>query len=276
MKVLSLFDGMSCGQIALNKASIKYDSYIASEIDKFAISVTQSNFPKTHQGGDVRGININNCDLLMGGSPCQGFSKAGKNLNFNDPRSRLFFEFMRILRQTKPKYFLLENVVMKKEWQKIISHEVGITPVEINSSLVSAQNRKRLYWTNIPFDLPDSRGIAWGDIREYNVDDRYYYSKKGLAWIQRHSERTGKKLRIWGNDEKCQMIEASHYKNYSSQRFFGIEDRKGLRYITPKECLRAQTVPDSYAMPVSNTQKYKMAGNGWTIDVISHILSGIR
>ena len=157
LNVLSLFDGMSCGQLALKKAGIKVNKYFSSEIDKYAIKVTQANFPDTIQLGDVKAITSNQVgtiDLFIGGSPCQGFSFAGKQLNFNDPRSKLFFEYARLLKEIKPKYFLLENVRMKKESQDIISKCLGIEPIAINSNIVSAQNRYRLYWTNIPFTMP--------------------------------------------------------------------------------------------------------------------------
>lgn len=276
MNVLSLFDGMSCGQIALERAGIKVDKYFASEIDKYAISVCLNNYPNTIQIGDVQKVNVSylpKIDLIFGGSPCQGFSFAGKQLNFEDPRSKLFFEYVRILkeiREINPNVkFLLENVKMKKESENVISEILGVKPILINSQLVSAQNRQRLYWTNIDNVIsPEQKNITWKHIREHDVDDRFYYSEKALAWIKRHSERKNKKLRIWGDDEKIQMIEASHYKNYSAQRFFGIEDTKGLRYITPLECERAQTLPDNYTDLVSNTQRYKMTGNGWTVDVI--------
>jgi len=168
MNVLSLFDGMSCGQIALNKLGIKYDNYFASEIDKYAIQVTQKNYPNTKQIGsvvDVKGEDLPNIDLLIGGSPCQGFSFAGKQLNFDDPRSKLFFEFVRILKETKPKYFLLENVKMKKEYYDVITDILEVEPIEINSSLVSAQSRKRMYWTNIPYIVkPKDKNIMLSDI----------------------------------------------------------------------------------------------------------------
>ena len=142
--------------------------------------------------------------------------------------------------------------------------------------MVSEQNRKRLYWTNIPgIKQPIDKQIGWGKIREFGVADNFYYSKNGLDWLKRHGERKGKQLAVWSENEKCQMIEASHFKNYSSQRFFGIEDEKGLRYITPIECERAQTVPDNYTECVSNTQRYKMLGNGWTVDVIAHIFRSL-
>lgn len=277
--VLSLFDGMSCGQIALNRSGISYGKYYASEIDKHAIKVTQHNYPDTIQIGDVtkvKGSDFPKVDLLIGGSPCQGFSFAGKQLNFDDPRSKLFFEFVRLKNETQPKFWMLENVVMKKQYERIISNYLGVEPILINSSLVSAQNRKRLYWTNIPgIKQPIDKQIGWGKIREFCVADNFYYSENALNWLKRHGERKGKQLAIWGENDKCQMIEASHFKNYSSQRFFGIEDEKGLRYITPIECERAQTVPDNYTACVSNTQRYKMLGNGWTVDVVAHIFRGL-
>lgn len=154
--VLALFDGMSCGQIALGRAGITYDNYYASEIDKYAMKVTMANYPNTKQIGSVTEVDVTTLpkiSLIIGGSPCQGFSNAGKGLNFDDPRSKLFFEYVRILNEVKrinPEVkFLLENVKMKKEWQDIISEQLGVQPIEINSALVSAQNRKRLYWTNI-------------------------------------------------------------------------------------------------------------------------------
>jgi DNA (cytosine-5)-methyltransferase 3A len=152
MNVLSLFDGLSCGQIALNRVGIKYDKYYSSEIDKHAIKVTQHNYPNTIQLGDVtkiKGSDLPKIDLLFGGSPCQSFSSAGTRTGF-DGKSGLFWEYVRVLDEVKPTYFLLENVVMKKEWEKIITDVLGVEPIKINSSLVSAQNRVRLYWTNIP------------------------------------------------------------------------------------------------------------------------------
>lgn len=186
INVLSLFDGMSCGQIALNKLGIKVNNYFASEIDRHAIKVTQSNYPNTIQIGDVtkvKGADLPNIDLLIGGSPCQGFSFAGKQLNFEDPRSQLFFEFVRLLEETKPKYFLLENVKMKKEYQDIISSYLGVEPIMINSNLVSAQSRVRYYWTNIPIKgLPNDKGILLKDITEDGLQSL------GLAQRGRYDE----------------------------------------------------------------------------------------
>lgn len=174
IKVLSCFDGISCGMVALDQAGIKVDEYYASEIDKYAIKVSEKNYPNIKHIGDVtkvKGADLPKIDLLIGGSPCQGFSFAGKQLNFNDERSKLFFEYVRLLEETKPKYFLLENVKMKKEYQDVISKYLGVEPIEINSALVSAQNRKRLYWTNIPnIQQPKDRGILLKDIVHENTD----------------------------------------------------------------------------------------------------------
>lgn len=179
MNVLSLFDGMSCGRIALERCGYKIDRYFASEIDKYAIKVAAANYPDTIHLGDVRDVmwpetfEGEKIDLLLGGSPCQGFSFAGNQLNFDDPRSRLFWEFVRILKEAKPRYFLLENVRMKKQSQDVISEALGVQPIAINSNLVSAQNRYRLYWTNIPFlMMPVDKGIKLKDILEDGFVDR--------------------------------------------------------------------------------------------------------
>ena len=277
INVLSLFDGISCGHIALDKAGIPINKYYASEIDKYAIKVTNKNYPETINLGDVTTVSgelfTEKIDLLIGGSPCQGFSQAGKMKNFNDSRSKLFWEYVRILQEVKPKYFLLENVVMKQEWQDIISEALGVKPIMIDSSLTSAATRKRLYWTNIPgVGQPEDLGITFGDIRERDVQEgSIYYTDKGIDWIRRHEKRTGKTLRIIGDSDKMQMLEASMYKKYSSQRFFGIEDTHGLRYITVTECERCMNVPDGYTDCCSNTQRYKQLGNGWEVNTITHI-----
>ena len=282
INVLSLFDGISCGHIALDKAGIPINKYYASEIDKYAIKVTNKNYPETINLGDVTTVSgelfTEKIDLLIGGSPCQGFSQAGKMKNFDDPRSKLFWEYVRILQEVKPKYFLLENVVMKQEWQDIISEALGVKPIMIDSSLTSAATRKRLYWTNIPgVGQPEDLGITFGDIRERDVQEgSIYYTDKGLDWIRRHEKRTGKTLRIIGDSDKMQMLEASMYKKYSSQRFFGIEDTYGLRYITVTECERCMNVPDGYTDCCSNTQRYKQLGNGWEVNTITHIFRTLK
>ena len=182
MNVLSLFDGMSCGQQALKELGINYDNYYASEIDQYAIEIAKKNFPNTIHVGDVKnlkGDTLPQIDLLMGGSPCQGFSFAGRGLNFDDPRSALFFEFVRLLKETNPKYFLLENVRMKQQHQDVITDHLGVRPININSSLLSAQNRVRLYWTNIPnIQQPNDLGLVLSDILEDCVEEKYFVGEK--------------------------------------------------------------------------------------------------
>jgi len=275
--VVGLFDGISCGQVALNRAGIEYEKYYASEIDTHAIKVTQHHYPNTIQLGDICQIDedtLPDIDLLIGGSPCQGFSMAGKRLNFNDPRSKLFFEFVRILKACNPKYFLLENVGMKQEWQDAISKELGVQPIIINSNLVSAQNRKRLYWTNIPnIAQPTDKQLFWDSVFEENAKC-YHYTQKALDWLVATDKRK-KRYKVYHRTDqvKMQMIEASHHKLYSNQRCFSVSDNGGLRFISPLECERLQTLPDNYTSMISNTQRYKTIGNGWTVDVIAHIFS---
>ena len=441
MKVLSLFDGMSCGQIALKKLGVTVDEYYASEIDKYAIQVTQKNFPKTIQVGDVSLLDPNDfqdIDLILAGSPCQGFSFAGKQLAFDDPRSVLFFEFVKLLKAIQPKYFLLENVKMKKEFLEVITEEVSkcypnfsdgsdlfgnrIEPILINSSLLSAQSRQRYYWTNIPgIKQPEDKGIVLKDILEQDPDeiyqiseakkDRVLNSKRGKgyfytesdpkigtviagyhkeptdgSYIEQHkpvkkTERNRRHLRQL--DEKSLCMTATMYKGagnngmtlvpqkpkqigiavdvnghdilkrvysdegksptlntmgggnrepkvmvdsyrevrteeakkarkehrektgkdhtpFRSKELVPRDDGKvgtitpGLnqnhkisltkqtdqevywRKLTPLECERLQTVPDGYTDSVSNTQRYKMLGNGWTVDVVAHILKNME
>ena len=307
-----MFDGCSCGQVALKRLGVNIEKYYASEIDKYAIQITQNNHPDTIQLGDItqiKGSTLENIDLLMGGSPCQGFSVAGKQLNFNDPRSKLFFEFVRILKECKPRYFLLENVKMKKEIQNIISETLGVQPIEINSSLVSAQNRKRLYWTNIPdVKQPEDIGIMLKDILETGVVDRdksycldanYWkgtnveqYIKKcrrQIAFTERRTEEAKKIrrefMRKYGRDfcprrSKEMVVREDGKMNcltatYSYKEHTIIDEKLYYRKLTPIECERLQTLPDNYTEDVSNSQRYKMIGNGWTIDVIAHILKNI-
>jgi len=307
MNVLSLFDGMSCGQIALNKLGIKYNKYFASEIDKYAIKVTQDNFPKTIHLGDIKKIDFKSLpkiDLLMGGSPCQGFSIAGKHLNFNDPRSALFFEYIRALHDLKPKYFLLENVKMKKEHQEIISEYMGVEPVMINSSLLSAQNRVRLYWTNLPISQPKDRKIYLKDVLEnglvdrdksYCIDANYFKGTNVEQYLLKKRrqvvfEKTDKPLKLGGIHGKTGKVSQGgrvYHESGKSVTLMGLsggwEGKTGpyhddycIRKLTVLECKRLQTVPDDYKMNVSNTQAYKMLGNGWTVDVIVHILKGMK
>jgi len=311
--VLSLFDGMSCGQIALNRVGIEYDNYFASEIDKHAIKVTQTNYPNTIQLGDVtkvKGSDLPTIDLLIGGSPCQGFSFAGKGLNFEDPRSKLFFEFVRLKNETQPKYWMLENVKMKAEHQNIISEILGVKPILINSGLVSAQSRERLYWTNIPItELPKDKGIFLKDIIEIGepIKDKSQtilatlYKENAKSMIKRNkagllvkmsSENqrikelsiTDRGIRPHRNDKRksgISEIGTIHYPDTKSYTITANHAPKvlteiiGWRKLTPKECERLQTVPDNYTDCVSDTQRYKMLGNGWTVDVIAHIFGSL-
>jgi len=375
--VLSLFDGMSCGQLALQKAGIKVKQYYAAEIDKYAIQVTQKNFPNTIQLGDVtkvKGADLPIIDLIIGGSPCQGFSFAGKGLNFEDPRSKLFFEFVRLIKECNPKWFFLENVRMKKEHELVISQYMKVAPIEINSSLVSAQNRVRLYWTNInekPYGLfgdmvadipqPKDQGVLLQDVLEDNVPDKFYLTDKALARIEKAAtlgikakidplksgtitlknqsgqlaidnsttliENLKGCLKFGITDEAKQLRKESMAKGkdhtpFQKKQINEIDfekmntlttaitkdniiceimgnkantltpdaylatgernrDENGkavltsmcdrrLRRLTPTECERLQTVPVGYTDGVSDTQRYRMLGNGWTVDVIAH------
>jgi len=380
MNVLSLFDGMSCGRIALERCGFKVDNYFASEIDKFAIKVAKANYPDTVHLGDVSKIRTRDdhimyfdgddvdtpqlmkirqakIDILIGGSPCQGFSFAGGQLAFDDPRSKLFFEYVRLLKELKPKYFLLENVNMKQEYQDIISSLLGVEPIRINSNLVSAQNRDRLYWTNIPvLNPPRNRNIMLKDILEdgwtdrdksHCIDANYfkggnlksYFQKnrrqlvfdmeldgtglilaghadlKGHDYNRRVYDPEGKAPSLCaasgGNLEPKVLLRGARIVNRRldedgkrkdndksiplKSRVEVREDEKSnclstiykdsivadidqlqWRKLTPLECERLQTVPENYTDHVSNTQRYRMLGNGWTVDVICHILEGMR
>jgi DNA-cytosine methyltransferase len=235
--VLSLFDGISCGALALQRANIKYNNYYASEINKYAIQVTQHNFPNTIQLGDVTKIksaDLPKIDLLIGGSPCQGFSFCGKQLNFEDPRSKLFFEFVRLLKETSPKYFLLENVRMKKEYQDVISEHLGVSPIMINSSLVSAQNRVRLYWTNIPnVAQPKDINLSIFDILEIKPDIKINKLKKSLQIEE--IGRGGQGYRVYSlNGKSPTLISSSGGLAGTANCLIKIPQNQ-KKYI-PKEC----------------------------------------
>lgn len=287
MNVLSLFDGMSCGQIALNQLGFKVDNYFASEIEPYAIKVAKKNFPNTHHIGDVtkvKGSNLPKIDLLIGGSPCQGFSFAGKQLNFNDPRSALFFEFVRLLKETNPKYFLLENVKMKQESEDVISQYLGVKPIIINSSLVSAQNRIRLYWTNIPnITLPEDKGILLKDIiydDEYKVftDIRITNTKKKtknyVKWDLSGKQYWSQQDRAYYKNGKICTLPKAHPSNKLN---ILLDYEKDIyRRLHPIEAERCQTVPDNYTDCVPTNKRLEMLGNGWTVDVIKHIFRNIN
>ena len=368
--VLSLFDGMSCWRLALERAWIPVRSYYASEIDKYAIQVSKKNYPDIHQIGDVEWVEVFytitwgidywyriksewsyyglwSCwlDLLIGGSPCQWFSNAGKGLNFKDHRSKLFFEFVRILKEAHPSYFLLENVPMKEERIKIINQELwGIQPTIINSSLVSAQSRERLYrvgkrvgerYKMIYIPLPEDKKLTLKDILQDKVEEKYMLSEQLVNGFLNKSSVFRDRFKITNPEEKgaclttnnqwscitqsyilCNINPSGSGQNgnvYSSEgksptlttnkwewpkilqlprgaNKWGIFEQKTptlssnsrsynnllhdgycLRRLTPIECERLQTLPDNYTAGVSNSQRYKMLGNGWTVDVIAHI-----
>ncbi len=304
MNILSLFDGMSCGQLALNRANVHYDKYYASEIEKNSIKVTQHNFPNTIQLGDVSKVNgkdLDKIDLIMGGSPCQSFSFAGKmkGMATKDEKeilslesylslkeagfefegeSYLFWEYVRLLKETNPTYFLLENVMMKDYWKKVISDTLGVEPIMINSNIVSAQDRKRLYWTNIPnVGQPDDLGLHLRDIMEksvadkYNITERFYKKKEGTL---SYSKSRGN---IRPPERKSKTLTTSgHGISNSGSTNIKLSDDY-LRIPTPLECERLQTVPDNYTnVGLLDSHRYKMLGNGWTVSVISHIFKNIH
>lgn len=394
MNVLSLFDGISCGRVALERANINVKKYYASEIDKYAIQVSQNNYPDIIRLGDINNwenwdIDWSSIDLILAGSPCQGFSFAGKQLAFDDKRSALFFRFAEILSHVKSVNpdvkFLLENVRMKKDYERVITSVVGVEPIMINSALVSAQNRKRLYWCNWHVEQPDDKGILLKDIihetRDVAITQRPRGKNKGAVLIEKSPALT---INSWEHNhllfavdkEKSNCITSNigrttdreyFYKNqgqlvyclqpyivsfdktlqildkevikgkigyfrsgsqsnrvYSihgkavtlcgdagggaakmGQYLFGCitpdkiekrqngqrfnkgekiytltaQDKHGIlidgyiRRLTPIECERLQTLPDNYTAGISNSQRYKCLGNGWTVDVIAHILN---
>jgi site-specific DNA-cytosine methylase len=283
MNVLSLFDGISAGQLALERSGINVNNYYASEIDRYAIHITNKNFPNTNQLGSITDwnkwdIDFSTIDLVIGGSPCQGFSFAGKQLNFDDPRSKLFFDYVNILNHIKvlnPNVkFVLENVRMKQEYQDVISKFLSVPPMLINSSLVSAQNRPRLYWTNIEkLDLPSDENILLSDIIEENeVKNKYYLTKKGVDYMGRL--RNGKPRWEYHKNPlngKAACLTANMYKGVP----YGVV-KELSRKLTPIECERLQTFPDNYTEGVSDTQRYKALGNGWTVSVITYIFSKMK
>jgi DNA (cytosine-5)-methyltransferase 3A len=284
MNVLSLFDGMSCGQIALERAKIKVDNYYASEIDKHAIKVTQHNYPNTIQLGDVTQVDTSTLpkiDLLIGGSPCQGFSTSGKMLNFDDPRSKLFFEYVRILKEVNPKYFLLENVVMKKEWEDVISDYLSVEPHLFNSVLTSAQSRKRLYWTNIPnVSEPQDMNISLIDILEHKdmVNSAGIRGRK----INKDDVKLTQCLEVRSkeaNKSNCltTVKKDTVLTNLPSGKHIDVYNKKlPYRHLTKIERCRLMNIPDNYLDIISDNQAVNMTGNGWEINMITHILKNIK
>lgn len=303
MNVLSLFDGLSCGMIALERAGIPVSNYFASEIDKYAIKVSEKNYPNIIRLGDVTKVtykegvlysengqwNVGKIDLVLAGSPCQGFSLAGKQLAFNDERSKLYFEFERILKEVNPKHFLLENVKMKQEYKDFISERLGVTPVAINSKVVSAQSRGREYWTNISFTQPVNKCITVKDVLDnysgnaISADDTTKQLNTLLS-TSKYSDNyswcydtLGRILVTRPDGLKIQRIGRIAFGQHQTEIVTCVTtpyvfDGKIIRKVTPEECEKLQTVPVGYTSCVSDSQRYKMLGNGWTVDVIAHIL----
>jgi DNA (cytosine-5)-methyltransferase 3A len=274
MNVLSLFDGIRCGRIALERAGIPVTNYYASEIDSKAIAVAQRNYPDTIQLGDItklKGEDLPEIDLLMGGSPCQGFSMIGKNLAFNDPRSKLFFEFVRLLGEVKPKHFLLENVKMKKDYLNIISGYLGVKPKCIDSSLVSAQSRVRYYWTNIPnVTQPQDLGITLGDV----IDKSYKDYRIPKNWQKRVPPELPEYCDPYNKKAITSGKSTSLRTNVNNGNMW-VKVPEGYRNLNREEAESLQTVPHGYTKVLSEAQAKKCLGNGWTVDVLAHIFKEI-
>jgi DNA (cytosine-5)-methyltransferase 3A len=280
MNILSLFDGISCAQIALQRAGVQYDNYFASEVNKYAIAITQRHYPATMQIGCVKRIQsmyLPNIDLLVGGSPCQGFSFAGKQLNFKDPRSALFFQYVKLLKELKPKYFLFENVLMKREFINIISNQLGVTPVKINSSLVSAQRRSRLYWANFKINQPKDRGVLLGDvfIDGKDITNKIWKDTRGAVGnafaIKKIVTLSDKSYCLTATGQKITNRGATNVKIGSKYYSLGI-----------KTCERLQTLKDNYTKVIVNNKiisdhiRHSLIGNSFTVDVIAHIFKELK
>lgn len=287
MKILSLFDWISCWQQALNNLWIKDYTYFASEIDKSAIEITMKNFPNTVQLWDVTKLNLAwNFDLLIWGSPCQWFSFAWKQLNFNDPRSALFFEYVKILKEIKPKYFLLENVRMKKEYQDIISDNLfWIEPVRINSNLLTANNRDRLYWVwelqsdgsykKVDIKQPEDKNILLKDIITLDYkDDKYYLRDDQYKYLKDFWCKNSFWWKINNLNWKASPILKSYWK--CSWNWWKIKDNKWIRIYTPNECEILHWLPINYTEWISDNKRYSTIWNGWTIPVIEYIFSHLK
>lgn len=324
INVLGLFDGISCGQVALERAGIEVGKYYSSEIDKYAIQVTEENYPNTVQLGDITKwkkwkIDWASIDLIMAGFPCQAWSVAGKMKGDKDPRGALVHDLIKVWKKVKkhnPKVkFLFENVKMKTEFIEYISELFGVEPIEINSSLVSAQNRRRLYWTNIKgIEQPKDENILFKDVVAWSRSTRYPKNKE--KYVEERSRFDGKantlttgsgcalfssknyvlaacrgrKPRIVEKlfDGKSSCLTASYFKGLDADNRPGLIHRKslgknyqdarknGFRMLTPNECEFLQTLPNNYTSSISNSQRYKAIGNGWTVDVIAHILKNMK
>lgn len=324
INVLSLFDGISCGQVALNRLGIKVNEYFASEIHDKSIQITQKNFPNTIQLGDISNIsyvngilktktasyNVGKIHLVIGGSPCQSFSLGGIKRGFSDPRAKLFLEFVRLLNEVKPDYFLFENVKMEKHNSDKISKMLGVEYIQINSCLVSAQKRRRYYWTNIPnVSQPKDLNIDIHSIISKTTDSKFYYEDRAKRYIlsrrrilltskrkkapcliaSYHKAKDGMFLCV-DNNGKVDLKTADYLRNkfkksvgnYKRKSYYlTLLDKEDLskikiRRFTPEECEKLQTLPEGYTDGLSQTNRYVIIGNGWTVDVVAHILSGIK
>ena len=301
IKVLSLFDGMSCGRIALEKIGITPLVYYASEIKDDAIQVTQENYPDTIQLGDITELSneriqmLGNIDLLIGGSPCQNVSQAMKKEYRNGlkgDKSKLFFEYVRVLKEVKPKYFLLENVgSMTKEDKMTVSELLGVEPIRINSKLVSPQLRNRLYWTNIPnITQPEDKNIMLNDILTEGWSDR----EKARCLLESDSRPLTSPLKMFHRYRKFNTLvfkSEEHYKKcvaHYNENFKGMSAKEidesgiisdvygGVRYLNQEELEALQTVPKGYTSSLTRNQAAGLLGDGWTVDVIAHILSFMK
>jgi DNA (cytosine-5)-methyltransferase 3A len=314
MNVLSLFDGISCARVALDRAGIEVNAYMASEIDKNAIKVSEKNYPDIIRVGSVVGLEVEGqVDLLIGGSPCQDLSIAKKDRKGLDgDRSGLFWEFLRIKKECNPQWFVLENVAsMSKADRDIITREMGVEPAMFNASLVSAQSRKRLFWTNIPFDLPEDRRILLKDILQPDgeVDERMVVDGKAYTLTASYAKATPSPAQVEHNIEKGQRTMVRIGRDIGRRLVDGhradadtsvpyerrIETREDdkcgtltsvtkdnlvvgerIRKLTAIECERLQGLPDNYTEGVAMTHRYKCLGNAFNVDVVAHILGRVK
>lgn len=284
MRVLSLFDGISCGMVALERAGVQVDKYVAYEIDENAIKISRKNYPQIEHCGDVTTADFTQYkgfDLLIGGSPCQDLCAMGSREGLKGKKSSLFFEYVRALKEIKPKYFLFENnASMTQQNKDIITSILGIEPIMINSADLSAQNRKRLYWTNILVNKWQAKKVTIGDIaepeikkNEYDVTDKVIkYS--GAEYAGRKIQKTvTSKIKCMNQKSNCL---GTHCGDYGNNTGLIIKQRDRYYIVTPTEAERLQTLPDDYTAGVSDKKRYFAVGNGWTVDVIAHIFSGLE
>lgn len=275
MKILSLFDGISCGRVALEKAGISVENYYASEVDKYAIQISEKNYPDITHIGNVKYVNgkdYENIDLLMAGFPCQSFSIAGKRGGLEDERGQLVYDLIRILKEAKPKQIILENVAsMKKEIQEYLREEFSkatgkeVIINKINASLVSAQNRNRIFFTFKEIPQPEDRGILLKDILLNEVEEKYWFKKpKGNKYRSNQPQsvnRSKANTLLVGGDTPSIIL------------YNQVISKQNIRKLHPIECERLQSLPDSYTEGVSDTQRYKQLGNAFNVEVVKHILN---